>query len=279
MNRKGFTLIELLAVVIILAIVALIAVPIVNTITDEAKYDAADASINEYINGVNSLSTVSKSSIVSSDYSLDVGKKHILETGVNDDELAKVDFTGVGPTYAYMIFDRATKEVKIGHFCINGFNIDYNYNEGTSKSYNDYCNGDWVDLSGSGLFDENDELVASWEELVDDYGLLIEDDYASYESTYDNSCSKNPHSGYNVLKDPALATGVKLVIPAIVKKIGGNAMCNEDLLETVVFPKSLQTINSYAFSNNSKLKNIVFAEDGELELINQGAFENNYSIE
>lgn len=48
MNSKGFTLIELLAVIVILAIIALIATPIVLGIIDDANRGASERSV-EYI--------------------------------------------------------------------------------------------------------------------------------------------------------------------------------------------------------------------------------------
>ena len=44
-NQKGFTLIELLAVIVILAIIALIATPIVLNIIEKARISAAEDSV------------------------------------------------------------------------------------------------------------------------------------------------------------------------------------------------------------------------------------------
>ena len=52
MKKKGFTLIELLAVIVILAIIALIATPLVLNTIDKAKKGAAKASALEYMNAV-----------------------------------------------------------------------------------------------------------------------------------------------------------------------------------------------------------------------------------
>ena len=52
MSKKGFTLIELLAVIVILAIIALIATPIVLSIIDDTKKSSMLRSAEMYLNGV-----------------------------------------------------------------------------------------------------------------------------------------------------------------------------------------------------------------------------------
>ena len=54
MKKKGFTLIELLAVIIILAVVALIATPIVLNVIDDARSSAALSEGNLVLKGINS---------------------------------------------------------------------------------------------------------------------------------------------------------------------------------------------------------------------------------
>ena len=51
--KKGFTLIELLAVIIILAIVALIATPIILDVVDDARKSAAASEANVIVSGIN----------------------------------------------------------------------------------------------------------------------------------------------------------------------------------------------------------------------------------
>ena len=50
--KKGFTLIELMAVILILGIIALIAVPTIGNIVNDATTDAGKESVNNYIRAV-----------------------------------------------------------------------------------------------------------------------------------------------------------------------------------------------------------------------------------
>ena len=52
MKKNGFTLIELLAVIIILAVIALIATPIVLNVVDNAKKSAAESSVAGYADAI-----------------------------------------------------------------------------------------------------------------------------------------------------------------------------------------------------------------------------------
>lgn len=52
MKNKGFTLIELLAVIVILAIIALIATPMILNVVDSAKKSSAESSARYYVEAV-----------------------------------------------------------------------------------------------------------------------------------------------------------------------------------------------------------------------------------
>ena len=51
--KKGFTLIELLAVIVILAVISLIAIPIVMNIIEDSRQAAAKRSAEGYVRAVN----------------------------------------------------------------------------------------------------------------------------------------------------------------------------------------------------------------------------------
>ena len=55
MKKKGFTLIELLAVIVVLAIIALIATPIVMNVISNAQKGAAERSADNYVKAVETL--------------------------------------------------------------------------------------------------------------------------------------------------------------------------------------------------------------------------------
>ncbi|HIS90989.1 MAG TPA: prepilin-type N-terminal cleavage/methylation domain-containing protein [Candidatus Faecisoma merdavium] len=55
--KKGFTLIELLAVIIILAIVALIATPIILDVVEDARKSAAKSEVSMILSGIQSYCT------------------------------------------------------------------------------------------------------------------------------------------------------------------------------------------------------------------------------
>lgn len=119
MNKKGFTLIELLAVIVILAIIALIATPIIMGIIDDAKTQSAKNSAYGYLDSVDkavvqsSFDKLSNPSTVSIDvlqgnYSITSGGATITQgsTTVN------VSFKGEGPTGGLLCYDKGRIKAK-----------------------------------------------------------------------------------------------------------------------------------------------------------------------
>ena len=88
MKRKGFTLIELLAVIVILAIIALIATPIILSIIEDTRNSSKDESVKLY------LDTLKKSIVseLATDPKFDT---QYLECGVNSDSSAVCNYKNI----------------------------------------------------------------------------------------------------------------------------------------------------------------------------------------
>lgn len=100
MNKKGFTLVELLAVIVILAIISLIATPIVINVINQAQEGADARSVEAYakaietkyyVNKVNGVegADIKTTTITTADYN---GDK--VECTSNDSAADKVKLTG-----------------------------------------------------------------------------------------------------------------------------------------------------------------------------------------
>ena len=141
MKKKGFTLIELLAVIVVLAIIALIATPIVLNLINNAKEGAAKSSATAYVKAVENgvvqeLVKNSNEKYTGSFYIDSTGKlqgtsncKTIHDEKYNIDivECPKitVDVSGKLPeSGSYVVLDE-NGTVTSGYFTIDGYYIEY----------------------------------------------------------------------------------------------------------------------------------------------------------
>jgi len=113
-NKKGFTLIELLAVIVILAIIALIATPIILNMINDARKSAAVDSAYGYIEAIdynNAMAQLNNkyNKIASGDV-----------TTINNDVKVK----GTKPTSGTIDIDVSGRVIE-ADLCIDGFNIVY----------------------------------------------------------------------------------------------------------------------------------------------------------
>lgn len=103
-NKKGFTLVELLAVIVILAIIALIATPIILNVIDDAKTNAAKNSAYGYIDALekaNAQNMLSSESInvLSGTYTISDGE--LLDASSSE---VTVKFKGTKPESATLTY-------------------------------------------------------------------------------------------------------------------------------------------------------------------------------
>lgn len=131
------------------------------------------------------------------------------------------------------------------------------YYKGTEKQWNaiDIGSGNECLLNATihynygvaGLFDADDNLVASWDALVNTYGMD-----AGYH-IYD--WETNPASPYNVFKNNSeLSNGTKLVITDAMTYLSAGAFCGCANLTDVVIPDSVTGMASSAFSYCTNLE-------------------------
>lgn len=144
-KRKGFTLIELLAVIVILAIIALIATPIILNMINDAKKSAAKDSAYGYIAGIENYMALAQSG-VSQVYDKNKlpGKDETLECFDKDEcnndtgfigEINKIT-KGTKPEYVKLVFSNSNLTSGT-EFIINGHKILYDgviiYLDGENK--------------------------------------------------------------------------------------------------------------------------------------------------
>ena len=106
-----------------------------------------------------------------------------------------------------------------------------------------------------GAYDENDIMLASWDELVNDYGLDIQSNYTT--ATYNTSES----SIYSILNNNEnLNSTVKIVMGNDVTKIGNYAFYECSNLENITISDTVTKIGPYAFFGCSSLTSIIIPE-------------------
>ena len=115
-----------------------------------------------------------------------------------------------------------------------------------------------VDLKGvsvsqriiPGLYDDNDNLVASWDELIHTYGVDFEV-VRYYPGAYASTAL-----GTIINSNSELQIATKLIVARDWDSIPAFAFENCNTLKNIIIPESVIAINQYAFSNCGKLENL-----------------------
>ena len=122
-RKKGFTLIELLAVIVILAIIALIATPIILNVINDARKSAAKDSAYGYIEAIETQNQLAQ---------LDSQKYSKIESGDVTSLNNKVNVKGTKPTSGTVTIEN--RKVTSANLCIEGYTVVYNGKEVTSTT-------------------------------------------------------------------------------------------------------------------------------------------------
>ena len=131
--KKGFTLIELLAVIVILAIISLIAVPIVLDIIQDSKRNSALRSADGYVRAVNyKIAQEALKDVIIEDGDYVIGENELAVEGNNFDSI----------TGSYIIDNNRVLQAQL---CINNFSVAYFDGKSTPSSVN-YCLGEIIPI-------------------------------------------------------------------------------------------------------------------------------------
>ena len=136
-NKKGFTLIELLAVIVVLAIIALIATPIVMNTIKNAKKGAAERSADNYIKQVETAvaeSRIDGTKIVNGTYNIqpDGNLCPASGCGENDKNKITIDMSGNKPTSGKIKITNGSVDQSSSSMTIGDYTVSYN---STKKTY------------------------------------------------------------------------------------------------------------------------------------------------
>ena len=154
-NKKGFTLIELLAVIVVLAIIALIAKPIVMNTIKNAKKEAAERTADNYIKQVETAvaeSRIDGTKIANGTYNIqpDGNLCPASGCGENDKDKITIDMSGNKPTSGTVTISNGGVSQNGTTMTVGDYNVKYNQEKGkyeaTEKgnTYVTYKNGEAV---------------------------------------------------------------------------------------------------------------------------------------
>ena len=138
MKRKNaFTLIELLAVIVVLAIIALIATPIVMNTIKKSQKGAAERSAESYVKQVEvavAEERLSKNEVLEGEYQItsDGNLCRDKSASCSDDEKIKIEMSGTKPTSGKIKITNGSVDQTSSSMTIGDYDVTYN---STKKTY------------------------------------------------------------------------------------------------------------------------------------------------
>ena len=137
MKKRGFTLIELLAVIVVLAIIALIATPIVMNTIKKSQKGAAERSAENYIDAVETAvaeERLSKNEVLEGEYQItsDGNLCRDKSASCSDDKKIKIEMSGTKPTSGKIKITNGSVDQASSTMTIGDYTVSYN---STKKTY------------------------------------------------------------------------------------------------------------------------------------------------
>ena len=131
MKRKGFTLIELLAVIVVLAIIALIATPIVMNTIKNAKKGAAERTADNYIKQVETAvaeERLNKNEVLEGEYQItsDGNLCRDKSASCSDDNKIKIEMSGTKPTSGKIKITNGSVDQSSSSMTVGDYTVSYN---------------------------------------------------------------------------------------------------------------------------------------------------------
>ena len=267
---KGFTLIELLAVIIILGVLMIIAIPSVSSYITNARKNAYITTIKGYQSGISQKVNNLEYSFLDTDTTYYVHIDNIkLEKGGKSpfgewlDAYVVVTYNGNGYDYYWTSVDESGHKVilkDIEDITIDDIITDSEKKISNKRAIDNKSKIVIIDKNGN-LIEETPCLEYTKEEANVCYKYSIDNGKVSILS-YDDNCPKN-------VKIPDAISDYPVVTLAV------NAFLNKGIV-SVEFPDSLEEISNFAFQDN-KLEKVEFPNS--LKTIGAGAFANNLLTE
>ena len=136
-KKNAFTLIELLAVIVVLAIIALIATPIVMNTIKNAKKGAAERSADSYVKQVEvavAEERLSKNEVLEGEYQItsDGNLCRDKSASCSDDNKIKIEMSGTKPTSGKIKITNGSVDQTSSSIIIGDYTVSYN---STKKTY------------------------------------------------------------------------------------------------------------------------------------------------
>ena len=141
-NKKGFTLIELLAVIVVLAIIALIATPIVMNTIKNAKKGAAERTADNYIKQVETAvaeSRIDGAKIPNGTYNIqpDGNLCPASGCGENDKDKITIDMSGTKPTSGTVTIKNGGVSQNETTMVVGDYDVKYNQEKNKYEATNE----------------------------------------------------------------------------------------------------------------------------------------------